>query len=71
MRKSDLYDCSDAYILVKWTIIIAGIRADVAAQNTDARNEQVALKICTTFTDCISKINNTWVGNTRGIMPWC
>ena len=69
MPKSNLCDCSDAYIFVKRTIIIAGIRADVEAQNTDARNEQVTLKICTTFTDCISKINNTRVGNTRDIMP--
>lgn len=36
---------SEAYILVKGTINISGAGVDIAAQNVDARNKQVTLRI--------------------------
>ena len=39
MLKSNLCDCSDAYILVKGKITITGSGADVAARQTDERDK--------------------------------
>ena len=58
MLKSDLCDYSDAYILVKGKITIAGSGADVAARKTDERDKGVAFKNCAPYTNCVSKINN-------------
>ena len=43
MLKSSLCDYSDAYILVKGTIIIAGAGADAAARQADERDKTVLL----------------------------
>ena len=67
MLKSSLCDYSDAYILVKGTITITGARADAAARQADERDKGVAFKTCAPFTNCISKINNTLVDNTKFI----
>ena len=67
MLKSSLCDYSDAYILFKGTITITGAGADAAARQADERDKGVALKNCTPFTNCISEINNTQVGNTKDI----
>ena len=67
MLKSSLYDYSDAYILVKGTIIINGAGADAAARQADERDKGVAFKNCAPFTNCISEINNTQVNNAKDI----
>ena len=65
--KSSLCDYSDAYILVKGTITITGIGADKAARRADEREKGVAFKNSASFTNCISEINNTQVGNAKDI----
>ena len=67
MLKSSLCDYSDAYILVKGTIKIAGEGADAAARHVDERDKGVAFKNCAPFTNCISEINNTQVDNAKDI----
>ena len=67
MLKSSLCDYSDAYILVKGTITIAGAEADVAARQADERDKGVVFKNCAPFTNCISEINNTQVDNAKDI----
>ena len=53
MLKSNLYDYSDAYILLKGTIIIIGARAEAAAQRADQNNKQVKFEKYAPFTNCI------------------
>ena len=65
--KSSLCDYSNAYILVKWIITIAGAGDDAAARQADERDKGVAFKNCALFTNCISEINNTEVDNTKDI----
>ena len=67
MLKSSLCDYSDAYILVKVTITINGIGADAAARRADEREKGAAFKNCAPFTNCISEINNTQIGNAKDI----
>ena len=63
--KSSLYDYSDAYILVKGTITVN----NTAAADADANNinKKVVFKNCTSFTNCISEINNTQIENAKDI----
>ena len=65
MLKSSLCDYSDAYILVKGTITVNNTAA--ANANANNTNKKVIFKNCTPFTNCISKINNTQVDNTKDI----
>ena len=67
MLKSSLCNYSDAYILVKGTITIEGSGADAAARQADERDKEVVFKNCAPFTNCISEINNTQVGNAKDI----
>ena len=67
MLRSNLYDYADAYILVKETIIIKGAGDDDAAKQFDERNKGVIFKICTPFTKCISRINNSDIDNAQDI----
>ena len=67
MSKSSLCDYSDAYILVKETIRIAGAGDDAAARQADERDKGVVFKNCAPFTNCISEINNTQVDNATDI----
>ena len=63
MLKSNLCDCSDAYILAKGTITVNNnAAADAHANNT---NKKVIFKNCAPFTNCISEINNTRVDNPK------
>ena len=65
MLRSSLCDCSDAYILVKGSITINNNPgAGAAANNT---NKKAIFKICASFTNCISKINNTQIDNSEYI----
>ena len=65
MLRSSLCDYSDAYILVKGNISVNKTAADDAATNNI--NKKVIFKNFAPFTDCISKINNTQVDNTKDI----
>ena len=67
MLNSSLCDYSDAYILVKGTITIAGAGADAAARQADERDKGVVFKNCAPFTNCISEINNTQVDTAKDI----
>ena len=67
MLKSSLCDCSDAYILVKGKITIAGGRDDAVARQADERDKDVAFKNCAPFINCISEINNTQIDNAKDI----
>ena len=68
MLKLILCDYSDAYILVKKTIIVVGVGADDADIVVDRSNNKAIFKKCALFTDCMSKMNNTQVDN-DAIMP--
>ena len=58
MRKSNLCDYSDAYILVKGKIkITRQDNAAAAVRQADERNKGVIFKNCAPFTKCISTIN--------------
>ena len=61
MLKSSLCDYSDAYILVS----INNTAAQGAAANNT--NKKVIFKNCAPFTNCISEINNTQIGNAKDI----
>ena len=67
MLKSSLCDYSDAYILVKGTITIAGEEANAAARQADERDKGVAFKNCAPFINCISEINKTQRDNAKDI----
>ena len=74
MLKSSLCDYSDAYILVKGTITIAGEGDNAAARQADERDKGVAFKNCAPFINCTSEINNTQTDNAKDIdivMPLC
>ena len=53
----------DAYILVKWAIKITIARID----KKNERHTQVILKNWALFADCVSKINNMWIANTKDL----
>ena len=55
MIRSSLFDYSDVYILVKGTITISNTGTAAAATN---RNKKLIFKNCSSFSDCINKINN-------------
>ena len=65
--RSNLYDYTDAYILVKGTITITGAGDDDAAKRLDERNKGVTFKNCSPFPKSISRINNTDIDNAQGI----
>ena len=61
MIKSNLCDCSDAYILVKGTITVSNMAAAAAAAAAAAvannSNKKVISKKCGPFTTCITEIH--------------
>ena len=65
MLRSSLCDYADAYILAKGTVTGAG--DDTAARRADERNKGIIFKNCPWFIKCISKINDTEVGNAQDI----
>ena len=75
MLRSNLWDYSDAYILVKGNIILLVISNNTAVINTarsggaaaNNTNKKVIFKNCAPFTNCISKINNTQIDNAEYI----
>ena len=67
MVKSSLCGCSDAYILVKGKITIAGAGNDAAARQADERNKGLVFKNCAPVINYISEINNTQIDNAKDI----
>ena len=65
MLRSSLCDYRDAYILVKGNITVNNTAAAGAAANNT--NKKVIFKNCVSFTNCISKINNTQIDNAEYI----
>ena len=57
VARSNLCDCSDAYILVKGTITVSNAAAAGAAVNNT--NKKVIFKNYAPFTVCITEINDT------------
>ena len=60
MLQSDLCDYSDAYIVVKGTII-------VRRANNDAYDKKLGFKNNALFISCITKINNTLIDNVEDL----
>ena len=60
MLRSDLYDYSDAYILVKGTITVNGV-VNGAENEILRRNGQLILKNNAPFVSCITRINNEFI----------
>ena len=60
MLRSDLYDYSDAYIILKGKITITNPK-------DDAYDKKIALKNNVPFTSCILKINGTLVDNAEDL----
>ena len=56
MLKSNFYDYSGAYILVKEEIIITGAGDDAPARQANERNKGVIFENVAPFTKCISRI---------------
>ena len=67
MLKSSLYDYTDAYILVKGKITIAGAGKNATSKQADERDKGVVFKNCAPFINCISEINNTQIDNAKDI----
>ena len=65
MLKSNLCDYSDAYIHVRVTNTVNNTATEGAAANNN--NKKVIFKSCTPFTNCISEINNTDLGNAKDL----
>ena len=63
MFRSNLCDCSDAYILVKETITVANTAA--ADADTNNTNKNAIFKNCVPFTSCISRIDNTQIDDAQ------
>ena len=61
LLRSSLCDYDDAYILV--TVSNTG----TAGEDPHNRNKKVIYKNCTSFTDCISEINNTEIDHAKDI----
>ena len=65
MLKSSLCDYSDAYILVKETIIVNNTAVTPAVANNT--NKKLIFKNCAPFTICVSEVNSTQVDNSKDI----
>ena len=60
MLRSDFFDYSDAYIVVKGNITVTNL-------DNDAYDKKLAFKNNAPFTRCISKINNTLIENAEDL----
>ena len=65
MIRSNLYDYSDAYILAKGTTTVPNTAAARAAVNN--ANKEAPLENCAPFTNSITEIDNTQVGDAEDI----
>ena len=60
MQRSDLCDYSNAYIVVKGKIIVTN-------PDNDAYNKKLTFNNNAPFVSCISKINETLIGNAEDL----
>ena len=67
MLRPSLCDCADAYILVKGTITVTRAGDNDVAKQLDERNKSVIFKNCAPFTKCLSRINDTQIGNAQDV----
>ena len=67
MLRSNLWEYTDSYILVKGTITITGEGDNAGERHADERDKGVTFKSCAPFTKCISRINNTDIDNAHDI----
>ena len=67
MLKSSLCESSDAYILVKGTIIVVRAGADEAGRAADRKYSQSILKNYAPFTVCVNEIFNAQVDNVKDV----
>ena len=68
MRRSILYDYSDAYILVSATITVLNyskLQQTIVCCCSSRKN--ITIKNCALFTNCISEVNNTQIDHAKGI----
>ena len=65
--RSNLCDYADAYVLDKGAIAITGAGDNIVARQADERDKGVTFTNCTTFTKCISRINNTDIDTAQDI----
>ena len=68
MLNSSLCNYSDTYILAKGTIAIPETGEDAAERNANVSSKLVKLKKSATFTDCINRIKNTQIDNSRDLV---
>ena len=61
MLRSGLCDHSDAYIVVKWRISVAG------TNNANRINKKIVFKNNAPFRSCITKINNTFTDSAEDL----
>ena len=69
MLRSSLCDYSDAYKLMSATVTVPKTAVAEAAANN---RKNMIIKNCTSFTNCISEINNTQIDNAKAndiLMP--
>ena len=67
MLKSNLFDYSDVYILMKGTTALVGQGAKAEAIAYDWNNKQITFTNCGPFTYHASKINKTYVDNAKDL----
>ena len=65
MLRSSLWDYNDVYILVEGNITVKNTANTGATANNT--NKKVIFENCASFTNCISKINNTQIDNAEYI----
>ena len=61
MLRSDLYDQSNACIILKGTVTVEG------TNDANKRNKKLTFKNNAPFRSCISKINNTLIDNAEDL----
>ena len=67
MLRSNLYDYSNANVVVKGKITITRAGDDAAARQADERDKGAVFKNCAAFTNCISEVNSTQIDNAKDI----
>ena len=67
MFRSNLCDCSNAYIFISGTITIKGEGVNDAAKRTGEKNKGVIFKNGVPFNDCVGNINVTQIDNAKDI----
>ena len=67
MIRSNLCDCSDAYLLISGTITIKWEEDDDTGKWAGERNKGVIFKYCVSFSECVSNLNVSQIHNAKDI----